>query len=529
MTHENGQHGGPNLFGTSRPPAPTSWGLRSRSPFPEELLMKHITFTYLPTPQFMDIKPGHVPVGRASKIERGVNVPADLEQELAGRLPEGRGAPIALAHRSDIAAEGYELLVQPTGVQITASERRGFIYGLQRLAQITREGQAPLAEIRDFPSLPMRGFQVNFYSLRHLGVKGAVDLLDAMARWRLNTVLFEYGNRYPFARHEAICAGDALTREGLQTVLAHARSLGIEAIPLQQCLGHVEYVLCRDEYAHLREEDEKRDQWCPLRPQSFDLFCELVDDLVATHPGIRHLHIGGDEARRLGKCPECAQTASKGGPGRLYVDFVTKAIRYVKAQGLTPILWDDMLCRHSEVLDEMPRDAVVMYWEYWTTQHPSAIFVARPAGRGVVVDRRWKTEWASELDPVERQMIAHFAAPIDFERDFSPEFLGEFRRYLGEQFPKRVRAFPYLEYYQDMGFKVLCAPAGGSNHSTWRSLPDLPRYADNIAAFCQRAHEARALGVVTTSWYDFPVEGVTPSIMYTGQTAWNVATAGRTG
>jgi len=71
---------------------------------------------------------------------------------------------------------------------------------------------------------------------------------------------------------------------------------------------------------------------------------------------------------------------------------------------------------------------------------------------------------------------------------------------------------------------IMVAPAGGSNQSTCRQLPDFPRYADNIAAFCQRAHEANAMGVLTTSWYDFPIDAVVPAIMYTGQASWNVDT-----
>ncbi|MGI6417350.1 MAG: hypothetical protein ACOX1P_16945 [Thermoguttaceae bacterium] len=82
----------------------------------------------------------------------------------------------------------------------------------------------------------------------------------------------------------------------------------------------------------------------------------------------------------------------------------------------------------------------------------------------------------------------------------------------------------HLEYYENLGFKVIGAPAGGANHSTWRGLPDLPRYADNIFAFSRRVHEVKALGIVTTSWYDFPIEGVAPSIMYTGQATWSVGT-----
>ena len=46
-------------------------------------------------------------------------------------------------------------------------------------------------------------------------------------------------------------------------------------------------------------------------------------------------------------------------------------------------------------------------------------------------------------------------------------------------------------------------------------------YLDNIATWSQRAAEAGVLGVVTSAWYDFPVEALIPGIVCTGQTAWN--------
>ena len=485
-----------------------------------------MSFTVLPTPQSLELEAGAVAVGRRSRIESEGDVPDGLTDRVAAILPDWPGhTPIRLTMGPDAKPEAYEVIVRSDRIQIVAGGYRGLVYGIDRLEQLMKTGRVPLGRVRDFPSLPLRGFQVNFCALRHMKPQDALHILDAMGRWKLNVALFEYGDRYPYRKHRAVCAEDALDLAELDMVLSHARSLGIEPVPLHQCLGHVDFILRRDEYAHLREEDETRDQWCPLNPASYDLFREVIDDVAETHKGMRYLHIGGDEARRLGQCPRCAEAARRHGPSRLYIDFVVKAIEHVKSHGLTPIVWDDMLCRHHEVIDELPRDTVIMYWEYWTTQSPSAVFVARPDGKGVVVDKRWRTEWAGELDPVERRMIDRFARPIDFEKDLSPAFLDRFGPYLGDEFPKRVRAFPYLEYYRDLGFRVLCAPAGGSNQSTWRALPDWPRYADNINAFCQRAYEAHAMGVVTTSWYDFPIDAVVPAIMCTGQASWNVATA----
>ena len=96
-----------------------------------------------------------------------------------------------------------------------------------------------------------------------------------------------------------------------------------------------------------------------------------------------------------------------------------------------------------------------------------------------------------------------------------------FGRYLGPGFPKRIRAFPFLEHYQELGFRVIGAPTGCGNTSTWRQLPDFPRYGENINAFSRRIRAAGGLGIVTSAWYPVPPEALMPGILFTGQFTWN--------
>jgi len=476
----------------------------------------------LPTPHSVAFQDEWIDLGDCAPLPVEGEVSRGLQKRLMEICGGGDGCvSVRLRIDAGLHAEGYNLSVGAKGVDLTAAGEAGFLYGLDRMEQMCVAGRLRCGTIQDFPALKVRGFHINFGGLRHLSLEDSLGVLQAMRRWNLNTVLVEYGSRFPHRRHPHIPTQDALRWEEIQMFVRRACDLGIEVIPLQQCLGHVQYVLRCEAYAHLREEEEKRDQWCPLNEASFDLFRELVDEMIEAHPGVKTVHLGGDETRRLGACPRCAVFVKERGKGALYLTFVSRAVRYVADQGLTPIVWDDMICHYPEILDDMPRDLVIMYWDYWTTRHPSAVFVARPEGRGVVVDRRWKGEWAGELDETERRMIASFTAAIDFEHNLSEDFRQRFGPYLGEDFPRRVRAFPYLEFYQDRGFRVIGCGAGGSNLSLWHGMPDFPRYMDNIAIWSQRAAEAGALGVVTSAWYDFPTEALMPGVMCTGQTAWN--------
>lgn len=486
-----------------------------------------MSFELLPTPRVAELGTDRIAIGPASPLSLPGKADPAVRGLLRAVLKTGGGrTPLALRHDPTLAPEGCRLTLSPADVDLAAPDAAGWRHGLDRLQQLTRRGTLPVGRIDDAPSLSMRGYHVDF-NIATLGVSEALRLLDAMARWRLNTVLLEYERRYPYRTIAAQPSDGRLTRGQVRELVAHARSLGITVIPLQQCLGHVDYVLADKTHARLREENMRRDQWCPLKPGSLTLFKRLVDDMVELHPGIRYFHIGGDEARRLGACPRCARVARLHGKGRLYVDFVTRAAEYVLSLGLTPIVWDDMLCAHSEVIEQMPREVVIMYWDYWTTRDPSALFVARPeGGLGVVADRNWRDRWQAELGETEQRTVARFARPMDLGRDLSPAFRARFSRYLGPEFPRRVRAFPYLEYYQDLGFRVIGAPTGGGNTSAWHGLPDFPRYGDNIRTFCRRLYEAGALGVMTTAWYTMPPEALFHGLVCTGQFAWNVTAGG---
>jgi hexosaminidase len=476
----------------------------------------------LPTPRQAVFEEGRIAVGPGSPRTLAPEVGSDSRAALDAWLQTGSGsAPVSLVREAALPPEGYRLRVSGEGVVLAASTEPGWAYGVVRLRQLGVRGLLRACRLEDSPALALRGFHLNF-SLATLDFEGAARVLESMARWRLNTVLIEYVDRFPYARHAALAAPDRLEPGQVDALLEQARRLRLEVIPLHQCLGHVDFILARSAYAHLREEDQRRDQFCPLHPGSLALFRELADEFLERHPGIRYFHMGGDEARRLGTCPACEAEAARRGKGGLYVDFVTRAAAHLLARGVTPILWDDMLCKYPEVIAQMPREVVIMYWDYWTTQDPSALFVARPAGGlGVVADKTWQGPRLAELGETERKTLQHFARRKDLATELPPAFRDRFSSYLGPEYPQRIRAFPYLEYYQDLGFRVIGAPAGGSNTSVWHGLPDFPRYQDNIRTFCRRLSGAGSLGVVTTAWYSVPPEALMPGLMATGQFAWN--------
>jgi len=480
----------------------------------------------IPTPKEVSPQGGSVAIDSGWGIDDRSGYP-DIGKRCAGELSlssDRRKWNVTLLREDGLRTEEYKLGITGDGVSIVANSSNGFLHALRTVKQLRNGPMLPTGEIRDYPRLNMRGFHFMFESIAQLGATEAAALINSAGRLKLNTLLLEFGPRFPFERHSTVRSPSALTGSELRELLDQAQSQGIQCIPLLQSLGHLNYLLRHDEYSHVREEDEVKAQMCPTNEDSFRVFTELAEEVLSYFPGGRFMHIGADETRQLGVCPRCREVAEKSGKGSLYIRHINKICDWLSERGVKPILWDDILCRHPQILGELHQNACIMYWDYWTTQSPSPLIVARhnPDNLpGVVAyDTRWQQDWKTELSEVTASAMKNFARPVDLEKRLGGNFARVFGAYLGDELPKYVRAFPYLEYYLESGRPVIGAPAGAANTSDWLGLPDYPRYANNIKTFAERAYEADAEGIVTTAWYNFPYEALYPSLLATAQFAW---------
>ncbi|MFW5866973.1 MAG: family 20 glycosylhydrolase [Armatimonadota bacterium] len=429
---------------------------------------------------------------------------------------------VALQRDESMGGEAYALDIQPGRITVTAAHRPGYLHALATIDQLRDGPMLPAGTIRDRPQLPVRGLQLMVEKIAQLDEAQIISLIRSAARHKLNTLLIEFGDRFPFdGEYEVVASPSALTRPQLRRIIDEARDLGLEIIPLVQCMGHLEWLLQHDEFAGIREEDEVRAQLCPSNERSAQVWAELTEQVLDFIGDCDRLHIGGDETRQLGECPQCAARVAEAGTGRLYADHVNRVCEWLDDRGIAPIIWDDILCAHPGTMDHLHEAAQVMYWDYWTTQDPSPLLVARGSEAGAVVyDERWDGEWAGSLPEVTRKTLDRFAKPVRLDEDLGEEYLSVYRDCLGDGFPRYVRAFPYLEHYQGRGRTVYGAPTCSGNHSYWHTLPDIPRHGDNMKTFADRLIEAGAEGMVTSAWYNRSPELLHFGIVATAEFTW---------
>ncbi len=300
-----------------------------------------------------------------------------------------------LAPALTAAPDGYSIEQTPKALILRSASRRGVLYGLYAV-------QRGVTQAWELPQSTFRALHIDlrfgFWREEHWA-----ELLDRIAALRYNTLLLETENRLPFQKHPSVTAPEHFTDESLRRFLALAADRFLEVIPLQQTLGHLEYVLKLPAYYPLREVREHPaeeplfytrltganhyhdfDEICPSDPQACALAEDLLDDALRLFPDSRSIHIGCDEAWNLLYCDNCRRRFPD--KTHLLTAHLNRVAARVLEQGKTPILWDDMLRRMSvEELKQLDPRIVVMSWLYFA-RHPEAdAFLNRFAEAGLHV------------------------------------------------------------------------------------------------------------------------------------------------
>jgi hypothetical protein len=427
----------------------------------------------------------------------------------------------------ETAAEGYRLLIDESQVECRAAQVRGFRHGLRTLLQLAAHTAMSVGEVDDSPDLSVRGFHLNFESYRRMNIDAALQLVDAAARFKLNTLLVEYGPRFPFSNQPQMRDGLTLSPEDIARLTRAAADEGIEIIPLQQSLAHLEYLLSHDRYAHLRERDGRVNMLCPTHDESLPLIKSLMSEVMALHPASRYFHIGGDEARKIGECPRCRPLVKKEGVGQVFGRYMGELARWVLAQGKRPIVWDDTYCAHPDALDHLPRETIIQYWDYIVVDDPTPVLIPRMShaqhgGPRVCHDWSWSVPGrVKKLSDVQRGVMRNYSKVVRLKSALGKGYMAEFGRYLGDDFPRLIRALPYVEYYQDRGFDVITSPTGMGNGDMKDGTPNFARFERNIWTHGRRAKEnGKTLGVITTAWYDMPPAILQQPLVQTAMSTW---------
>lgn len=204
---------------------------------------------------------------------------------------------------------------------------------------------------------------VDFNTLQH-DRRALSSLLKRAAADGYNAVLWEIENKIRFDCCPESAAPDAFTKEEFREILAEAKGLGLEPIPLVQSFGHLEWLLKRSRWRRLREVPDMTRCCCPSKPETRQFLRRLLRECLDLFgPDVKRFHLGGDEVWELGKCPVCA----KRDPLELYTEHMEALAAELRSRGVRPGCWHDMVFKHAKgdgKYSGLASDYTIWFWDY---------------------------------------------------------------------------------------------------------------------------------------------------------------------
>lgn len=288
----------------------------------------------VPKPRELTLSGGHLHLTSTTRVvsgEGGQSVASYLADALSdrssqtidvARSPARAGdVSLELAEGAGIAAEGYELTIDPSGVRLVASDAPGLFYGAQTLRQLLVEADGvwkwPRLTLTDAPRFEWRGVMLDiarhFFGLEEL--KRLVDLaafhklnrlhlhLTDDQGWRLEIESWPNLTTIGGSTQVGGGPGGFLTRADYRELVEHAEARFITVVPEIDIPGHTNAALAS--YPELNESGEAPELYTGTSVGFSSLWTEsevtrrfvreVLAEVASLTPG-PWLHVGGDEA-----------------------------------------------------------------------------------------------------------------------------------------------------------------------------------------------------------------------------------------
>ncbi len=297
--------------------------------------------------------------------------------------------------------------------------------------------------------------------------------LTELAGQGYNTIVWELEDGVEWETVPEARQPDALTKDAFRDVLAHARGLGLENIPLLQTLGHAEYVLQNERYHGLRANPDDSTQYDPFHPEVVPLLHAWIAEYLELFGDVKYFHIGAHEARQLDFVRQSGRNTQGLSVSQIFMRHINSVSQPLIERDITPIIWADMVLHHHGAIDELSRDVMLFDWMYDIWRGNGKVFIWGD-------NRGLRTR--DELTPQNLELFGKYLFPHGDAPGVEPE------------------TFYSADFLADKGFAVVTCP-GSSSFGDNVFSPRHARHLRNTWDSARKGLDAPALrGTVLTSW-----------------------------
>ena len=165
--------------------------------------------------------------------------------------------------------------------------------------------------------------------------------------------------------------GKGYTKDELKELVAYGSEHNIEIIPGLAGLGHSELLLSHEKFAHLAElyPDLKGrfnvhncNDLCPSHPEVRKLLESYFTEAAEIFPS-SYIHAGGDEVWDMKFCPRCRERQESA--AEIFAEHFIFCNSIISGKlKKRMMIWDDMFEFYPSILSVMPRDIIMVNWQY---------------------------------------------------------------------------------------------------------------------------------------------------------------------
>ncbi|MFX1571716.1 MAG: family 20 glycosylhydrolase [Promethearchaeota archaeon] len=271
--------------------------------------------------------------------------------------------------------QGYVLVAEDNRVLIEGSTPQGLFYGIQTLLQLLNSSQNKISlselKIIDYPVLEIRGVSDDISRGQAPTIDNLKKFIKELSHYKINQYYLVYmQDMFKFTNYPKIGKDrGAYSKEDIIELHKYAKNFFIEIIPIFQTTGHWDNILHHPDYWNYGEFPGSNSLNIS-NEKIYELLDEMIGELSEAFKS-EYFHIGADESWDVGK------VASK-----KYVEDISIEIAYlnhykrvydiVKKYGYKKvIIYHDILYKYKDILEGLPKDMIIMYWNYKTQQvHP---------------------------------------------------------------------------------------------------------------------------------------------------------------
>jgi len=282
--------------------------------------------------------------------------------------------------------EGYLLKTDSLGVRLVAQTPAGLFNGLMTLVQLVKahpDAQLPGLLIKDYPDLAWRGVSDDISRGQVSTMENFQAIIRYLAEHKMNIYMPYLEDLVQLQKYPDIGAGrGALSKAEIKALQDYAEQYFITIIPIFQTLGHYENILNMPDYRQYAEFPGAASLNVLSRKTDRFLF-DMLEEVIPMFDS-RYFHIGCDESWDVG-LGATYDAAQELGTAELHARHYQKVYEKVKQMGKEVLMYGDIILRHPEILDLIPKDIIIVDWHYYATDQYPSVAKFKEAGFKVLV------------------------------------------------------------------------------------------------------------------------------------------------